>query len=157
MNEVNVAKIVGLKYLKSEVLKKGGARTRSGVVSRVTVSRVVRSHVDRRCSNVGPTQSHISPSALVYQDNRVPPPPFASNRIGQGRGVATSRGAASPEALTISRRERFRGGRVFKAHRLLYHSTLGWGVIKKKKKGGRYQERGGVARGLDHFEKGAGG
>ena len=28
----------------------------------------------------------------------------------------------------------FRGGLVFKAHRLLYHSTLGWGVIKKKKK-----------------------
>jgi len=25
-----------------------------------------------------------------------------------------------------------RGGLVFKAHRLLYHSTLGWRVIKKK-------------------------
>jgi len=32
------------------------------------------------------------------------------------------------------RRERFRGGLVFKAHRLLYHSTLGLRVIKKKKK-----------------------
>ena len=31
--------------------------------------------------------------------------------------------------------ERFRGGLVFKAHRLLYHSFLGSGVIKKKKKG----------------------
>ena len=30
--------------------------------------------------------------------------------------------------------QRFRGGRVFKAHRLLYHSTLGVRVIKKKKK-----------------------
>ena len=29
---------------------------------------------------------------------------------------------------------RFRGGLVFEAHRLLYHSTLGWRVIKKKKK-----------------------
>jgi len=29
---------------------------------------------------------------------------------------------------------RFRGGLVFKAHRLLYHSTLGSRVIKKKKK-----------------------
>ena len=29
---------------------------------------------------------------------------------------------------------RFRGGLVFKAHRLVYHSTLGLGVIKKKKK-----------------------
>ena len=26
------------------------------------------------------------------------------------------------------------GGLVFKAHRLAYHSTLGWRVIKKKKK-----------------------
>ena len=30
--------------------------------------------------------------------------------------------------------KRFRGGLVFKAHRLLYHSTLGSGVIKKKGK-----------------------
>ena len=26
----------------------------------------------------------------------------------------------------------FRGGLVFKAHRLVYHSALGWGVIKKR-------------------------
>jgi len=30
--------------------------------------------------------------------------------------------------------KRFRGGLVFKAHRLLYHSTLGLRVIKKKKR-----------------------
>ena len=30
--------------------------------------------------------------------------------------------------------QRFRGGLVFKAHRRLYHSTLGLRVIKKKKK-----------------------
>ena len=30
--------------------------------------------------------------------------------------------------------QRFRGGLVFKAHRLLHHSTLGLRVIKKKKK-----------------------
>jgi len=29
---------------------------------------------------------------------------------------------------------RFRGGLVFKAHRLLYHSTLGLRVIKKKRR-----------------------
>ena len=29
---------------------------------------------------------------------------------------------------------RFRGGFVFKTHRLVHQSTLGWGVIKKKKK-----------------------
>ena len=32
--------------------------------------------------------------------------------------------------------KRFRGGLVFKAHRLLYHSTLGLRVMKKKKKRG---------------------
>ena len=31
--------------------------------------------------------------------------------------------------------QRFRGGLVFKAHRLVYHSTPGWRVIKKKKEG----------------------
>jgi len=30
--------------------------------------------------------------------------------------------------------KRFRGGLVFKAHRLVYHPTLGWRVIKKMKK-----------------------
>ena len=29
--------------------------------------------------------------------------------------------------------QRFRGGLVFKAHRLVYHSTLGSRVIKRKK------------------------
>ena len=31
--------------------------------------------------------------------------------------------------------QRFRGGLVFKAHRLLFHSTLGWSVIQKKREG----------------------
>jgi len=48
--------------------------------------------------------------------------------------------------------QRFRGGLVFKAHRLSYHSTLGLRVIKKKKKrraGERliYFRREGQARG----------
>jgi len=30
--------------------------------------------------------------------------------------------------------QRFQGGLVFKAHRLVYHSTLSWTVMKKKKK-----------------------
>ena len=30
--------------------------------------------------------------------------------------------------------KRFRGGLVFQAHRLVYHSTPGWRVTKKKKK-----------------------
>ena len=37
---------------------------------------------------------------------------------------------------TILRRnvQRFRGGLIFKVHRLVCHSTLGWSVIKMKKK-----------------------
>ena len=38
--------------------------------------------------------------------------------------------------------EWFRGGLVFKAHRLLYHSTLGSRVLRKKKKDGRKPEVG---------------
>jgi hypothetical protein len=38
------------------------------------------------------------------------------------------------EQLLSRNAERFRGGLVFKAHILLYHSTLGSRVIKKKKK-----------------------
>ena len=34
--------------------------------------------------------------------------------------------------------QRFRGGLAFKAHRLVYHSTLGLRVIKKKKIAGSY-------------------
>ena len=42
---------------------------------------------------------------------------------------------AVPELPGIDRNvKRFRGGLVFKAHRLSYHSTLGLRVSKKKKK-----------------------
>jgi len=40
----------------------------------------------------------------------------------------------------------FRGGLVFKADRLLYHSTLGLRVIKKKNRPGRTRRREGTAR-----------
>jgi len=57
----------------------------------------------------------------------------------------TSVGRHGCEAISDSPREsatrlhsaclkRFRGGLVFKAHRLVYHSTLGLRVIKKKEK-----------------------
>jgi hypothetical protein len=36
-------------------------------------------------------------------------------------------------SLGVGNVQRFRGGLVFKAHRLLYHSTLGLRVIKKEK------------------------
>ena len=38
------------------------------------------------------------------------------------------------EQLLSRNVEQFRGGLVFKAHRLLYHSTLGLRVIQKKEK-----------------------
>jgi len=40
---------------------------------------------------------------------------------------------AHPPWLLTSAVNQFRGGLVFKAHRLVYHSTLGLRVIKKKK------------------------
>ena len=33
------------------------------------------SHVERRCSNLGPTQSRISPSIQGYLAHKTPPPP----------------------------------------------------------------------------------
>ena len=38
------------------------------------------------------------------------------------------------EQLLIRNVERFRGGLVFKAHRLLYHSTLGSRVVTKRRR-----------------------
>ena len=51
----------------------------------------------------------------------------------------TCKGLLGPASRVIKRRKkkRFRGGLVFKVHRLLYHSTGGLRVIKKKKKKGR--------------------
>ena len=40
--------------------------------------------------------------------------------------------------------QRFRGGLVFKAHRLVYHSTLGLGAMKKKKERQQMQRVQGV-------------
>ena len=41
---------------------------------------------------------------------------------------------ATPSCIRKTSEQRFRGGLVFKAHRLLYHSTLGLRGIKNKKK-----------------------
>ena len=51
-----------------------------------------------------------------------------------------SRAGEDTSPLLSRNVERFQGGLVFKAHRLLYNSTLGPRVInKKKKKGGHLQ------------------
>jgi len=57
-----------------------------------------------------------------------------------GGGVSYERGTPAAhlgmQELDMSRMDLvqwFRGGLVFKAHKLLYHSTLGLRVVKKKK------------------------
>ena len=52
-------------------------------------------------------------------------------------GVGVDKASSSDLAdhvLALLNLKRFRGGLVFKAHRLVYHFTLGLRVIKKKKK-----------------------
>jgi len=59
---------------------------------------------------------------------------------------AASAPGSAPTQTSISEQllrrnvNRFRGGLVFKARRRVHHSTLGWRVIKKKKKNTRMQE-----------------
>jgi len=49
------------------------------------------------------------------------------------RSTSSSRQTTRSSRFRVSNVQRFRGGLVFKAHRLVYHSTLGLRVIKKKK------------------------
>ena len=132
---------------------------------------LVRSHVERRCSNLGPTQNRTSPSILQYTKMNFVPSriqircsftlAFCMNysemgaSSGQGGDhragnldadndraqgcvqIGTRRGGGGHHQRGVRHSRnvgRFRGGLVFEAHRLLYHSTLGSRVIKKKKK-----------------------
>ena len=52
----------------------------------------------------------------------------------QNSGGVKRHNSHYPEQLLRRNVKLFRAGLVFKAHRLLYHSTLGLSVIKKKKK-----------------------
>jgi len=71
----------GLKFLMSEVPLEGRYRVfddasllaavrKRAVIRIMLVIVLVRSHAERRCSILGPTQSHISPSILVYEDKQ---------------------------------------------------------------------------------------
>ena len=51
-------------------------------------------------------------------------------------GCAAAFAAAGVAPLLHRNVQRFRGGLVFQAHRLVYHSTLGLRVMKKKQKSG---------------------
>jgi len=55
----------------------------------------------------------------------------ADTQLRMGDNNPAVREDSQPEESRLV--NRFRGGLVFKAHRLVYHSTLGWRVIKKKK------------------------
>jgi len=60
--------------------------------------------------------------------------PFPGSLTSTGRGWIEAAFFSSQWLLLYRNVQRFRGGLVFKAHGLLYHSTLGLRVIKKKKK-----------------------
>jgi len=59
-----------------------------------------------------------------------------AERQGTGFRSASPAKFSAREQLHYRNVKRFRGGLVFKAYRLVYHSTLGLRVIKKKKKHG---------------------
>ena len=63
-------------------------------------------------------------------------PALTGTSAGLGRARASSElpPACHSGHLLSGNVERFRGGLAFKAHRLVYHSTLDSRVIKKKKK-----------------------
>jgi len=47
--------------------------------------------------------------------------------------VGTDIGLGAPHMFRSTPRERFRGGLVFKAHRLVYHSTLGLNMAARER------------------------
>ena len=59
-------------------------------------------------------------------------PSRTCNESREEVGVERRRTFSISEQLLRINVKRFRGGLVFKAHRLAYHSTLGWGVIKER-------------------------
>jgi len=75
-----------------------------------------------------PIQSHISPSILVYEDDQ-----RTSSWRPKSCMSTTLRWAWSRYV------KRFRGGLVFEADSLVYHSTLGVRVIKKKRRFGSHR------------------
>ena len=61
--------------------------------------------------------------------------PVSEAHLYGGDGVGRlDDGACAEEPTVRGNVERLRGGLVFRAHRLLYHSTLGSRVTKKRKK-----------------------
>jgi len=102
-------------------------------VLRLALHQVRHAHLaEGEGSDLGPENnrvySNISYSDLGPENNRLyithPTPETPPE------GPATCHPSSPPRPPA----QRFRGGLVFKAHRLVYNSTLGLRVIKKKKK-----------------------
>ena len=83
------------------------------------------------CSDVLPAVKSLRSSYTGLNPQRLEGK--TSQGSGVSRGTTTCRGQARVGNQTNV--QRFRGGLVVKAHRLVYHSTLGLRAIKKKKKG----------------------
>ena len=77
-----------------------------------------------------PSRSYIAKGSFDSFARPVPPCRFRENMVLLHRNV-----------------QRFRGGLVFKAHRLLYHSTLGLRVIKKSRRNVAHTRQTGPASG----------
>ena len=73
-------------------------------------------HESRRCSRDTYPESYITKSTSIRE----------KKQLGRAKLARATR-------LRQRSVQRFRGGLVFKAHRRLYHSTLGLRVIKKKR------------------------
>jgi len=82
---------------------------------------------------------HPPPSCLHPPPSTLHPPPSTGERVEVGGTSRVCGRTTSPGKLL-----RFRSGLVFRAHRLLYHSTLGLREIKK-------QKRSCSNSGLEHF------
>jgi len=79
-------------------------------------------------ADLAPRRAAACASARVAHLDRTP----TCSRVRRVRGASARDGARNVK--------RFRGGLVFKAHRILYHSNLGSRIIKK----------GGTLRGAEH-------
>ena len=80
-------------------------------------------------TNRGEWKRRVAPTLRASSHHR------SSEAVSAARYLRTDprRNRAHKEQLLYRNVQRFRGGLVFKAHRLLYQSTLGLRVIKKKK------------------------
>jgi len=92
-------------------------------------------HENRRCSRDTCPESYINKYTSIRREKRKLSETCKVTSSSPARSSPLKAAALSGAILLTKKRPVwFRGGLVFKAHRLVYHSTLGLRVIKKKKK-----------------------